>query len=91
MTSPSEPEPAAGHNSAGLVRSYIDRISSIDAEIASLREDRKAIFAEAKSEGLDTATIRRLLSLLAKDQQKLTEENELLRLYGQEVGFDPFS
>jgi uncharacterized protein (UPF0335 family) len=89
MTSPSEP--AAGHNSAGLVRSYIDRISSIDAEIAAQREDRKAIFAEAKAEGLDTATIRRLLRLLGKDQQKLTEENELLRLYGQEVGFDPFS
>lgn len=90
MTSPSEPV-AAGHNADAVLRSYIDRITNIDAEIAERREDRKEIFLEAKSAGFDTATIRRLLALLAKDKQKLTEQNELLRLYGQAVGFDPFS
>lgn len=90
MTSPSEPRPA-GHNADAVLRSYIDRITNIDAEIAERREDRKEIFLEAKSAGFDTATIRRLLALLAKDKQKLTEQNELLRLYGQAVGFDPFS
>ena len=90
MTSPSEPVPA-GHNSAAVLLSYIDRITNIDAEIAERREDRKEIFLEAKSAGFDTATIRRLLALLAKDKDQLSEQNELLRVYGQAVGFDPFS
>lgn len=90
MTSRSDPSPA-GHNADAVLRSYIDRITNIDAEIAERREDRKEIFLEAKSAGFDTGTIRRLLALLAKDKQKLTEQNELLRVYGQAVGFDPFS
>ncbi len=90
MTSRSEP--AAGHNSEAALRALLERITNIDAGIAALREDRKAIFAEAKGEGLDTATIRRLLKVLQKEKDGvLREENELLRLYGQAVGIDPFS
>lgn len=92
MTSPSDDAvPGVGHNSAEALRDIVDRLGAIDEQMRELRECKKDLYAECKGEGFDPAVVRRLMSLLQKDKQKLTEHNELLRVYGSAVGFDPFS
>lgn len=78
-----------GHNSGVAgdeLRQFIERIERVDEEIASMREDRKEIFAELKGRGYDAKTVRRILRLRKKDHSEIQEEKALLDLYASAVG-----
>ena len=49
-----------GHNSAGdnPLRQFIERVERVEEEEKGIRDDKKDIFAEAKSEGYDTKIMR---------------------------------
>jgi uncharacterized protein (UPF0335 family) len=59
------------------IRSFIERIESIDEEIKALNEGKKEVFAEAKGEGFDVKVLREIL--LEKDERRRT--GALLDLY----------
>lgn len=77
-----------GHNSVagGRLKSFIDRIETVDEQIVDLRADMKEIYAEAKGEGFDNKAIRKLVALRKKDRAKVAEEKAILELYASAIG-----
>ena len=63
------------------LRSYIDRIERLEEEKAGLTADIRDIYAEAKGNGFDAKTMRRIVSLRKLDQGERNEQDALLDLY----------
>ena len=68
------------------LKAFIERIERLEEEKAALAEDIKEIYAEAKSTGFDTKTIRKVVALRKMDTEKRREAEELLELYKSAVG-----
>ena len=91
---PSATTPGAGHNTgiAGAqLKSILQHLERLDEDKRAVGEDIKEVYAEAKGNGLNPKIIRKLLRIQMADKAKLSEENQLLGLYGSAVGIDPFS
>jgi len=73
-------------NSAGQLRSYIERAERLDEEIAGLNTDKKELFAEAKGAGFDVAAIKSVLGIRRKDPAKRAEHNSMVALYLSTLG-----
>jgi uncharacterized protein (UPF0335 family) len=80
-----EIEPLANAAPGKLV-SIVERVERLNEEAATLREDIKEVFAEAKGEGFDTATIRRAIRIRAMDPAKRQEQEAILDLYLSALG-----
>lgn len=65
----------------GRIRSFVERIEHIEAEIAELGEGKKEVFAEAKGEGFDVKVIKEIIKLRKQDQGERDEHETLLDLY----------
>ena len=70
------------------LRSYIDRIERLEEEKAGLASDIRDIYAEAKGNGFDARTMRRIVSLRKLDQTERNEQEALLDLYRRALGMD---
>ena len=75
-----------GGVSGARLKTYLERIERLEEEKKGIAEDIKDIYAEAKSFGFDTKTMRKVLKLRQMDQQKRQEEAELLELYAAALG-----
>lgn len=65
----------------GRIRSFVERIEHIEAEIADLSEGKKEVFAEAKGEGFDIKVIKEIIKLRKQDADERDEHETLLDLY----------
>ena len=65
----------------GRIRSFVERIEHIEAEVAELNEGKKEVFAEAKGEGFDVKVIKEIIKLRKQDQDERDEQETLLDLY----------
>ena len=70
------------------LRSYIDRIERLEEEKAGLAADIRDIYAEAKGNGFDSKTMRRIVSLRKLDQSDRNEQDALLDLYRRALDMD---
>ena len=68
------------------LRSYIDRIERLEEEKTGLAADIRDIYAEAKGNGFDSRTMRRIVSLRKLDQSERNEQDALLDLYRRALG-----
>lgn len=68
------------------LRSIVERIERMDAEIADLNADKKEIYAEAKGVGYDVKVLRKVVALRRRDLDERKEEEAVLDLYLQAVG-----
>jgi uncharacterized protein (UPF0335 family) len=83
-----------GHNSesdisaetAGQLRTIVERVERLEEEKRQIADDIKGIFAEAKSNGFDTKTIRRIVALRRVDKQKRDEAEAVLEVYLRALG-----
>lgn len=79
-----------GHNSANVagaqLRSVVERIENLAAEIKERQVDTKEIYSEAKGNGWDVKTIRQLVRIRAADPAKLAEQDSLLEVYKSALG-----
>lgn len=81
-----------GHNSrAGGIageqlKTIVERIERMQEEIDALSEDKKEIYIEAKANGFDAATIRKVVSLRKQDTAERQEKEALLDLYMHALG-----
>ena len=75
-----------GSNSAGRLRSFVERIQRLDEEISGLNADKKDIFAEAKSDGFDVPALKKVLSILRKDPQARAEQEAIVATYLANLG-----
>lgn len=73
-------------NSAGQLRSYVERAERLDEEIAGLNTDKKELFAEAKGNGFDVKALKQVLSIRRKDPAERAELNAVVALYLSTLG-----
>lgn len=68
------------------LRAIVDRIERLEEEKAALADDIKVVYAEAKANGFDTKTIRRVIKLRKIDAAERQEQESLLDLYMHALG-----
>lgn len=68
------------------LRSFIERVEHLNAEIKELQEDRAAVFAEAKANGFDTKVMRNIVKRRAVKPHDLQEWDEINELYEHALG-----
>lgn len=73
-------------NSAGHLRSLIERIEKLEDEKAAIGGDIKEVYAEAKATGFDTKIMRLLVRLRKKTAEERLEEETLLEVYMNAMG-----
>ncbi|MES2030867.1 MAG: GapR family DNA-binding domain-containing protein [Pseudomonadota bacterium] len=73
-------------NTDGMLKSIVERIEFVNAEIKEKQNDRKEIYTEAKSAGLDVAAIRAVVKFRAEDEQKRDEREMQIDLYLKSLG-----
>lgn len=68
-----------GDNTAGQLRSIVERIENIDLEIDRWRSDRADVFVEAKSNGYDVPALKAIIKARREtaEQKAKREEREV--------------
>lgn len=78
--------PGATTVAAERLRSFLERVERLEEEKSAIAGDIKEVFAEAKGEGYDTKTLRKVIRLRKMDRAKREEEEALLALYLSALG-----
>ncbi len=74
---------------AGQLKAIIERIERLEEEKAEVAGQIKEVYAEAKGNGFDAKTLRKIVSLRKKDMEERQEEEALLDLYMHALGMIP--
>ena len=79
----------ADHNRAAEdLRLFLERIERLEEEKKGIADDLRAVYAEAKGNGWDTKTMRRLVALRKLDPDARAEQQALLETYAKAIGLD---
>jgi uncharacterized protein (UPF0335 family) len=70
----------------GQLRAIIERIERLEEDKAAIATDLKEVFAEAKGNGFDVKTLRKVVRIRKQDRAKRQEEEALLDLYLSAIG-----
>ena len=68
------------------LRSIIERIERLEEEKKEVADQVKEVYAEAKANGFDTKTLRKVVSLRKKNLEERQEEEAMLDLYLHALG-----
>lgn len=79
-------EPQAGHNINGPLKAIVERIEREETSKAEIAEGIKEIYQEAKSHGLCTKTIRKIVAIRREDKAKRDEALAVLETYMHALG-----
>lgn len=71
----------AGGIAAGHLRAFIERIERLNEEKASLAENIREVFAEAKAMGFEPKVMRQVIKLRKMESADRQEQEALLDLY----------
>jgi uncharacterized protein (UPF0335 family) len=80
-----------GHNgpagfAADQLRSFVERIERLEEEKATIGQDVKDVYAEAKGTGFDVKVMRKVIRLRKMDKAERDEAEATLDLYMQALG-----
>ncbi len=75
-----------GGNASAQLLGIVERIERLEEEQQGLAEDKKEVYAEAKGNGYDTATIRKVIQRRKMDAAKRQEAEAILDLYETSIG-----
>lgn len=73
-------------NAQGRLRTIIERLERLDEDREATMGDIKEVFAEARGEGYDVKTLRKVLKIRKQDRAKRQEEEAILDLYLSALG-----
>ena len=79
---------AEGSIAADELRLLIERIERLEEEKKAISDDIKDVYAEAKSRGYDTKTIRTIVRLRKLEANARQEADALLETYKAALGLD---
>jgi uncharacterized protein (UPF0335 family) len=74
---------------ADQLRTIVERIERLEEEKKEVAEQIKEVYAEAKGNGFDTKTLRKIVALRKKDPNERSEEEAMLDLYLHALGMAP--
>lgn len=81
-----------GHNSGEVsgdrLKSFIERIETLNTEKSGIAEDIRDVYSESKAQGFEPKIIRKLVNVRKTILEKRREEAELLELYAAAIQFD---
>ncbi len=77
-----------GEISSERLKSFIKRIEKLEEDKASVAEDIRDVYAEAKGTGFDVKIIRKIVGLRKMEAEKRREEEEILELYKAAIGME---
>ena len=66
---------------AELLKSLVERIEKLNADVEAIAADIKEVYHEAKMQGFDPKYIKKCVALRKKDKDEIDEEDELLAMY----------
>ena len=73
---------------ADQLRLFIERIERLEEEKKGIADDIRDVYAEAKSNGYDTKTMRAIVRLRKMEKHQLQEADALLETYRAALGMD---
>lgn len=68
--------------------SIVERIEKLEEEKAGIASDIKDVYAEAKGNGYDVKTLRKVVSLRKQDAAEREEAEHLLDVYKRALGLE---
>lgn len=68
------------------LRSFVERIESLEEEKRSLADDIKSVYAEAKANGYDTKALRKIIWRRRQDTNALAEYEAIIETYMHALG-----
>ncbi len=74
---------------AGQLKAIIERIERLEEEKKEVAEQIKEVYAEAKANGFDSKTLRKVVALRKKSTDERQEEEAMLDLYLSALGMAP--
>ncbi|MEM1164302.1 MAG: DUF2312 domain-containing protein [Pseudomonadota bacterium] len=74
---------------AGQLKAVVERIERLEEEKKEVAEQIKEVYAEAKANGFDTKTLRKVVGLRKKSTEDRQEEEAMLDLYLSALGMLP--
>jgi uncharacterized protein (UPF0335 family) len=74
---------------AGQLKSIVERIERLEEEKKAVAEQIREVYAEAKANGFDAKTLRKVVSLRKRSTEERQEEEALLDLYLSALGMLP--
>jgi len=77
---------AEGNVAADQLRLFIERIERLEEEKKSMADDVRDVYAEAKSNGYDTKTMRKIVALRRLETHARQEADTLLDTYRNALG-----
>ena len=89
MDSAADPGFSTTAVAAGQLKSIVERIERLEEEKKEIADQIKEVYAEAKANGYDTKTLRKVVSLRKKDVGERQEEEAMLDLYLHALGMVP--
>jgi uncharacterized protein (UPF0335 family) len=72
--------------SADQLKSIIERIERLNEEAERIDADKKEVYSEAKNNGFDVKTIRKIVAMRKKKPEELSKEEAVLQLYLDVLG-----
>ena len=75
--------------SAGQLRAIVERIERLEEEKKEVSGQIKEVYAEAKGNGFDAKTLRKIVALRKKKPEERSEEEAMLELYMSALGMLP--
>ena len=82
-----ESEPVVNF-SAGQLKAFIQRIEKLEEDKAAMAADIREVYAEAKGTGFDPKIMRQVIRLRKMDEEKRSEQAQLLDLYQSVLGME---
>lgn len=76
----------SGIVAADQLRLFIERIERLEEEKRGMADDVKDTYAEAKANGYDTATMRKIVRLRKLEKHARDEQDALLETYRNALG-----
>ena len=75
-----------GNVAADQLRLFIERIERLEEEKKGIADDVKDVYAEAKANGYDTKTMRKIVALRKLEKHARDEADALLETYRNALG-----
>lgn len=77
-----------GANAVGSeeLRSFVERIETLESDAKAVADEKKEVFAEAKGRGYDVKVLRKIIAERKRDRDDLQEEMAILDLYRAALG-----
>ena len=68
------------------LKTIIERLERLEEDKAAIMADLKDVYAEAKGNGFDVKTLRKVVRIRKQDRAKRQEEEAILDLYLSAIG-----